>query len=81
MIRTLGFDGIWFGIIITRMVEIGMITPPVGLNVFIIQGVAKDVPMGTIFRGIYPFFISDLFHVTLLIAVPAISLFLPNLIK
>jgi len=51
----LSFDPIWFGIIIVRMVEIGAITPPVGLNVFIIHGIAKTVPMYTIFRGIVPF--------------------------
>lgn len=81
VIVALGFDPIWFGIIIVRVVEIGMITPPVGINVYIIKGVAKDVPIGTIFRGILPFFVADLFHVALLIAVPQLSLFLPGLLK
>lgn len=79
LIVTLGFDPIWFGIIVVRVTEIGLITPPVGLNVFIMKGVAKDIPMSTIFRGITPFLIADLFHVALLIAVPQLSLFLPNL--
>jgi TRAP-type C4-dicarboxylate transport system permease large subunit len=55
------------------------ITPPVGMNVFVLKGVAKDVPLGTIFRGIIPFLIADFFHVTLLVAVPQVALFLPNL--
>ena len=78
---SLGFNPIWFGILITRMTEIGLITPPVGLNVYIIRGVAKDVPMQTIFRGIIPFLIADICHVALLIALPQISLFLPGFMK
>ncbi|MBA7713532.1 C4-dicarboxylate TRAP transporter large permease protein DctM [subsurface metagenome] len=78
---TLGFDPIWFGILIVRVTEIGMFTPPVGLNVFIIKGVARDVPMQTIFRGIIPFLVADIFHVALLVAVPRLSLFLPSFMK
>ena len=63
------------------MVEIGVITPPVGMNVYIIYGVAEDVPLYTIFRGIVPFLIADLCHVALLIAVPQITLFLPSLMR
>ncbi len=80
VITALNFDPIWFGIIIVRVTEIGQITPPVGINVFVLKGVAPDVPMGTIFKGIVPFFIADIFHVALLIAVPQISLFLPSLL-
>ncbi len=81
LVMALGFDPIWFGIIIVRTMEIGLITPPVGLNVYIIKGVAKDVPMQTIFRGIIPFLIADIAHVALLVAVPQISLFLPGFMK
>jgi len=81
VIVALGFDPIWFGIIIVRVVEMGQITPPVGINVFVMKGVAKDVPMYTIFRGIVPFLIADICHVILLVAIPQISLFLPNLMK
>ena len=81
LITTLGFDPIWFGIIIVRVTEIGLITPPVGLNVFIIKGIAKNVSMGTIFNGIVPFLIADVLHVLLLLAVPQLTLFLPNLMK
>ena len=81
VILALGFDPIWFGILIVRVIEIGLITPPVGINVFVIKGIAKDVPMYTIFRGILPFLIADLCHVTLLIFVPQIALFLPSHMK
>ena len=74
----LGFDSIWFGIIIVRVFEMAAITPPVGMNVFVIKGVAGDVPMGTIFRGIIPFLMADVVHITLLVAVPQIALFLPG---
>lgn len=81
LITALGFDPIWFGIIIVRVTEIGLITPPVGLNVFVIKGIAKDVPMYTIFRGIIPFLLADILHVGLLIAVPQIALVLPSLMR
>ena len=80
-ILKLGFDPIWFGVIMARISEIGLITPPVGLNVYVIKGVAKDVPLATIFKGIVPFLIADFVGVILLIAFPKISLFLPNLLK
>lgn len=81
VILALGFDAIWFGIIVVRMVEIAQITPPVGINVYVIKGIADDVPMGTIFRGIVPFFIADLIEVALLVAVPQLSTWLPSLMK
>jgi C4-dicarboxylate transporter DctM subunit len=81
VVTALGFDLIWFGIIVVRATEIGAITPPIGINVFVMKDVARDVPMTTIFKGIFPFFISDLFHVALLIAFPQIALFLPALMK
>jgi C4-dicarboxylate transporter DctM subunit len=79
LIVQLGFDPIWFGILVVRATEIGLITPPVGLNVFVIKGVAPDVPIGTIFRGIIPFLIADICHVAVLIAFPQLVLFLPGM--
>lgn len=81
IVIALDFNLIWFGIIVVRAVEIGAITPPFGINVFVMKNVAKDIPIGTIYRGIVPFFLSDLVHVALLIAFPSIVLFLPNLMK
>ena len=81
LITALGFDPIWFGIIIVRAAEIGLITPPVGLNVFVICGITKDIPMYTIFKGIIPFIIADICHVILLVTVPQVATFLPGLMK
>ena len=72
---------IWFGIIILVVVEIGLITPPVGLNVFIINAIARDVPMRQTFKGVVPFLMSEAVRVTLLVAFPAISLLLPRLLQ
>jgi TRAP-type C4-dicarboxylate transport system permease large subunit len=72
---------IWFGIIILVVVEIGLITPPVGLNVFIINAQARDIPMRETFKGVVPFLASEALRVTLLVAFPAISLFLPRLLQ
>ena len=77
----LGFNPIWFGIIITRVSEIGVITPPVGMNVFVMKGVAPDIPLATIFRGIFPFLIADIVSIVLLVFIPQISLFLPSIIR
>jgi tripartite ATP-independent transporter DctM subunit len=79
LITTLGFDAILFGVLVVRMTEIALITPPVGMNVYILSGVAKDVPLNTIFKGAFPFVIADVLHVALLIAFPIIVLWLPNL--
>ena len=78
LILQLNFDPIWFGILVVRVTEMGLITPPVGLNVFVIQGITQ-VPMHTIFRGVYPFLIADICEIALLIAIPQITMFLPNL--
>jgi C4-dicarboxylate transporter DctM subunit len=81
VVVALGFDPIWFGVMIVLLVEMGLITPPVGANVFVIAGVAKDVPMYNIFRGIFPFLIADIVCAIMLIAFPKIALFLPMSMK
>jgi tripartite ATP-independent transporter DctM subunit len=75
----LGYDPIWFGIIVIKMGEIALITPPVGLNVYVVNRVAPDIPLQDIFRGILPFLAMDIFTLVLLVAVPGISTFLPGL--
>jgi len=80
-VMALGYDPIWFGVIMILIAQIGVITPPIGMNVFAISGVAKDVPLGTIFRGIMPFWIAMVIAIAILIAFPQIALFLPNLLK
>ena len=78
VIRALGFDPIWFGVIIVLVAEMGVITPPVGINVYVIKGVAPDVPLEVIFRGILPFLVALIVCVAILIAFPQIALFLPS---
>ena len=79
VIKALGFDPIWFGVICVIMMEAGLITPPVGLNVYTLAGVVKDVPMQTIFRGAAPFLISMIAVVILITIFPKIALFLPSM--
>lgn len=76
-LQGLGFNMIWFGVIMVRVMEIGLITPPIGMNAFMLAGVSKT-PLHVIFKGIVPFFIADILHVILLIAFPIISLWLPQ---
>ncbi len=75
----LGFDPIWFAVIIVKMMEMALITPPHGANVFVIGGIAPEVPMTTIFRGIVPFLMMDIITLIILIIFPSISLFIPNI--
>jgi len=81
VIQALGYDPIWFGVVIVMVSEIGLITPPVGMNVFIIKGVAKDVPLSTIFKGIFPFLGADIARLATIVIFPQIALFLPKLLK
>jgi C4-dicarboxylate transporter, DctM subunit len=81
VVGVLGYDPIWFGVIIVMVVALGVITPPVGMNVFIIKGVAKNVPIETIFKGVMPFVIAVFACIVLLMIFPQIATFLPNMIK
>ncbi|MCL1829630.1 MAG: TRAP transporter large permease [Oscillospiraceae bacterium] len=78
IIETVGYNLIWFGVIMTRMMEIGMISPPFGINLFVCAK-SCDVPMGALYRGIIPFVCASILHVALIVAVPALSLWLPSL--
>jgi TRAP-type C4-dicarboxylate transport system permease large subunit len=77
VIVQLGFDPIWFGVIIVMTVELGLIHPPVGMNVFVIKSVVKDVSFTTIFKGVIPFVVTDLLRLVILISFPVIALWLP----
>ncbi|MBI4775126.1 MAG: TRAP transporter large permease [Deltaproteobacteria bacterium] len=79
IIETLNFDPIWFGVIAVLMMEAGLITPPMGLNVFTVAGVATDIPVETIFRGVAPFLLAIIAIVVLITVFPAIALFLPKM--
>lgn len=80
VIVSLGYDGIWYGILMVKMCELGLITPPVGANCFVVSGVAK-VPLEEVFRGILPFVVLDLVLVTILFLVPELSLWLPAMMS
>lgn len=79
LVQGLGFDLVWFGIIVVVATEISLITPPIGMNVFVLKGVLKDVSVKTIFQGVTPFWVADIFRIILLALVPGIALFLPSL--
>ena len=78
IITSLGIDPIWFGVLVVLTLEMGLISPPVGLNVFIVKSVAMNVPLGRIFEGVIPFWLMMLLTLAILVAFPQISLFLPN---
>jgi len=78
VVTALGFDPIWFGVVIVMTVELGLIHPPVGMNVFVIKSVVKDVSFTTIFKGVLPFVATDIVRLIVLIAFPTIALWLPN---
>ncbi len=77
----LGFDPIWFGVVIVMTVELGMITPPIGMNVFVINSLARDVPLQKIYAGVMPFVMTDIVRLGLIILFPAIVLFLPQTMR
>ena len=79
VVNILGYDPIWFGVIMVMIVAMGVITPPVGMNVYIIKGVAQDVSLETIFKGIWPFLIAIIFCIALLMIFPSLATFLPSL--
>jgi tripartite ATP-independent transporter DctM subunit len=80
VIQIAGFDPIWFGVIIVKCMEIGLITPPFGLNVFVLSS-SSGVPVKTIFSGVWPFLMADVVHLALLLIFPQIALLLPNLMR
>lgn len=77
LITGLGYDPIWWGVVNVVVIELGMITPPIGINVFVLHGMAKDLPLGTIFRGVVPFVFADLARLIVLVLFPPLSLWLP----
>ncbi len=81
IVGTLGLSPIWFGIFLVRTMEIGFVHPPLGFNVYVIHAGARDISVGSIFRGIVPFLLSDFVHLALLIAFPVIALWLPGLAR
>ena len=81
IVMKLGFDPIWFGVMIVLVSEMGVITPPVGVNVFVIKGIAPEIPLENIFRGILPFLVALIVFTILLMFIPNIATFLPSLVS
>jgi len=81
VVTHLGYDPLWFGVIIVLITQIGVITPPVGINVYVVSGVARDVPLQVIFKGVIPLLIALIIGTFLLIPFPQIALFLPSLMR
>jgi TRAP-type C4-dicarboxylate transport system permease large subunit len=81
VVTAVGYDPIWFGVIIVVVVQIGLIAPPVGLNVFVIGGMARDVPLATIYRGILPFLAAQIVLLVLLTLWPGMALLLPSTMR
>jgi C4-dicarboxylate transporter DctM subunit len=79
IIVDLGLSPIWFGIFLVRTMEIGFVHPPLGLNVYVIHNMARDIPLMTMFRGIVPFLLTDLLHLLMLIMFPIVTLWLPEM--
>jgi len=81
LVDAMGFDLIWFGIVMVMVVEISLITPPIGLNVFVIKSIMPSVPLASIFRGIAPFFAVDILRLALVVFIPSIALWLPRMLS
>ena len=81
IVEATGMSALWFGIFLTRAMEMGFVHPPLGMNLYVIQGVAKDVSIGRIFKGVVPFLASDFVHLFLLILVPGMALWLPSVLQ
>ena len=79
VVTDLGFDGVWFAILVVKCIELGLMTPPVGLNVFVTAGAVKGLSPATVFRGVTPFFLIDLVGIAVMFLFPEIITFLPNL--
>ena len=81
VVKSLGFSGIWFGILVTKLIEVSLITPPLGLNVYVIKGILPEVEIGTIFRGCIPFLVMDILTLMILFLFPQIVLWLPSTMR
>lgn len=81
IVGALGYDLIWFGVVVIVVIEIAMITPPIGMNIFVLRGVLPDIPSTTVFKGVIPFILADIVRITLIVAFPIIALWLPSFMR
>lgn len=80
-IVALGYDPIWFGILLVKLIEVGVVTPPVGLNCYVVNGIRPDIPLQSVFRGVAPFLIGEIFIIGVIVAFPDLILLIPNMMK
>jgi TRAP-type C4-dicarboxylate transport system permease large subunit len=80
LVQSLGFDLVWWGIINVTVIGIGMITPPIGINVMVLNAMRRDIGLPVIYRGILPFFVADMIRLALLVSFPALALWLPSVL-
>ena len=81
LVDAMGFDLIWFGIVMVMVVEISLITPPIGLNVFVIKSIMPSVPLSAMFKGIAPFFAADIVRLLMVVFIPGLAVWLPNYLR
>ncbi|GHF48449.1 TRAP transporter large permease [Seohaeicola zhoushanensis] len=77
----LGYDPIWFGILLVKLIEVGVVTPPVGLNCYVVNGIRPDIPLESVFRGVAPFLVGEIFIIAIIVLFPDLVLLLPNLMN
>jgi len=80
VVKAMGYDPVWFGILIVMVVEVGLIHPPIGINLYVIRSMMPEIPMMSIVKGVIPFIVSDLLRILLIAAVPGVVMWLPNLL-
>jgi TRAP-type C4-dicarboxylate transport system permease large subunit len=81
LVKSWGFDPVWWGVINVVIIELGMLIPPLGMNVFVVKGVAPQIPLASIYRGVAPYVMSNLVRLAILLVFPALSLWLPAVLK
>jgi TRAP-type C4-dicarboxylate transport system permease large subunit len=81
VVTSLGYDPIWFGVVIVLVTQIGVITPPVGVNVYVVSGVARDIPLHVIFKGVVPLLLALVTATLLMLPFPEIALYLPGMMR
>ena len=77
----LGYDPIWFGILLVKLIEVGVVTPPVGLNCYVVNGIRPDIPLESVFRGVTPFLLGEIFIIGVIIMFPDLVMLLPNMMR
>jgi len=81
LIAELGYDPIWFGVLLVKLIEVGVVTPPVGLNCYVVNGIRPDIPLHDVFKGVAPFLLGEVVIIGIIVFFPDLVLFLPNMMR